>query len=133
MKYLKFFESERFEIYGAEESDIDEVFEDFKDDFTVDIRFCKKLHQFNVIDSTATNQDIKLGFKPYIQVRISSYSKLSPYELSKYINDDYFLDRQSEVVSKLDDYELELHRVYVEGNSIIFLIYTKNTKLYAKL
>lgn len=32
MKYLKFFEDERF-VYGAEKSDIDEVFEDFKDDF----------------------------------------------------------------------------------------------------
>jgi hypothetical protein len=80
-----------------------------------------------------TNQDIKLGFKPYIQVRLSSIDSTSPYKLSGYINSDEFLERQSEIVSKLDYFDLELHKVYVEVSSIIFLIYTKNSKLYAEL
>jgi len=132
MNHLKNFES-REEIWNVNRDDIKETFIDFVDDFQIIITFGKKLHQFNVLDTKVTNQDIKLGFKPYIQVRLASLNKTSPYRLSQYINSDYFLDRQKEIVSKLDYFDLELHKVYVEVSSIIFLIYTKNSKLYAEL
>jgi len=132
MNHLKNFES-REEIWNVNRDDIKETFIDFVDDFQIIITFGKKLHQFNVLDTKVTNQDIKLGFKPYIQVRLTSLDKTSPYGLSQYINSDDFLDRQSELVSRLDYYDLELVKVYVEVNSIIFLIYTKNSKLYAEL
>ena len=132
MKYLNYFES-REEVWNVNRDDIKETFSDFIDDFQIIITFGKKLHQFNVLDTKITNQDIKLGFKPYIQVRLSSIDSTSPYKLSGYINSDEFLERQSEIVSKLDYFDLELHKVYVEVSSIIFLIYTKNSKLYAKL
>ena len=132
MKYLNYFES-REEVWNVNRDDIKETFSDFIDDFQIIITFGKKLHQFNVVDTKITNQDIKLGFKPYIQVRLTSLDKTSPYGLSQYINSDDFLDRQSELVSRLDYYDLELVKVYVEVNSIIFLIYTKNSKLYAEL
>jgi hypothetical protein len=134
MRLKRFFESYKTEeVFGSTEDDIKEVFIDFIDDFQININFGKKLHQFNIVDTKVTNQDIKLGFKPYIQVRLSSIDSTSPYKLSGYINSDEFLERQSEIVSKLDYFDLELHKVYVEVSSIIFLIYTKNSKLYAKL
>ncbi len=132
MKYLKSFEN-RTDIWNVDKDDVKEVFSDFIDDFRVSVVFGKKLHQFNVVDTNVTDQDIKLGFKPYIQVRLVSEDRPSPYILSQYINSDEFLERQSEIVSKLDYFDLELVKVYVEVNSIIFLIYTKNSKLYAKL
>ncbi len=132
MKYLKSFEN-RTDIWNVEREDVMEVFSDFIDDFRVSVVFGKKLHQFNVLDTNVTDQDIKLGFKPYINVRLVLEGKTSPYSLSQYINSDEFLERQAEIVSKLDYLDLELHKVYVEVSSIIFLIYTKNSKLYAKL
>jgi hypothetical protein len=132
MNYLKYFEG-REEVWNVNRDDIKETFSDFIDDFQIIVTFGKKLHQFNVLDTKVTNQDIKLGFKPYIQVRLTSLDKTSPYQLSQYINSDDFLERQSEIVSRLDYYDLELVKVYVEVNSIIFLIYTKNSKLYAEL
>jgi hypothetical protein len=132
MNYLNYFES-REEVWNVNRDDIKETFSDFIDDFQIIITFGKKLHQFNILDTKVTNQDIKLGFKPYIQVRLTSLDKTSPYRLSQYINSDDFLDRQSELVSRLDYYDLELVKVHVEVNSIIFLIYTKNSKLYAEL
>ena len=132
MKYLKYFEN-RKDFWNADREDVKEVFSDFIDDFRISVVFGKKLHQFNVVDTNITDQDIKLGFKPYIQVRLVSEDKSSPYSLGQYINSDEFLERQSEIVSKLDYLYLELVKVYVEVNSIIFLIYTKNSKLYAKL
>ena len=132
MNYLKYFEG-REEVWNVNRDDIKETFSDFIDDFQIIVTFGKKLHQFNVLDTKVTNQDIKLGFKPYINVRLTSLDKTSPYQLSQYINSDDFLERQSEIVSRLDYYDLELVKVYVEVNSIIFLIYTKNSKLYAEL
>jgi hypothetical protein len=132
MKYLNYFES-REEVWNVNRDDIKETFSDFIDDFQIIITFGKKLHQFNVLDTKVTNQDIKLGFKPYIQVRLTSLDKTSPYRLSQYINSEDFLDRQSELVSRLDYYDLELVKVHVEVNSIIFLIYTKNSKLYKNI
>jgi hypothetical protein len=134
MRLKKYFESYNTEeVFGANEDDIKDVFNDFIDDFNIHIAFCKKLHQFNIVDTKVTNQDIKLGFKPYIQVRLISLDTTNPTKLNGYINSDEFIERQKEIVSKLDYFDLELHRVYVEVSSIIFLIYTKNSKLYAKL
>ena len=132
MNYLKYFEG-REEVWNVNRDDIKETFSDFIDDFQIIVTFGKKLHQFNILDTKVTNQDIKLGFKPYIQVRLTSLDKTSPYKLSQYINSDDFLERQSELVSRLDYYDIELSKVHVEVNSIIFLIYTKNSKLYAEL
>jgi hypothetical protein len=132
MRHLKFFEN-RKDIWNVDRDDVKEIFVDFIDDFQISVVFGKKLHQFSIVDTNITNQDIELGYVPYIRVRLSSLDKTSPYKLSQYINSDEFLDRQSEIVSKLDYYGLELVKVHVEVNSIIFLIYTKNSKLYAKL
>ena len=126
MKYLKYFENNPG-IFNIEIEDIQEIFSDFIDDFQVTVVFGKKLHQFNIVDTKITDQDIKLGFKYYSQVRLIPLVKKTPYELSGYINSDEFLERQSEVVSKLDYYDLELHKVFVEStpSSISFLIYSK--------
>jgi DNA-directed RNA polymerase len=97
MNHLKHFEN-REEVWNVNRDDIKETFIDLVDDFQIIITFGKKLHQFNVIDTKVTNQDIKLGFQPYIQVRLTSLDKKSPYQLSQYINSDYFLERQSEIV-----------------------------------
>ena len=126
MKYLKYFENNPG-IFNVEREDIQEIFSDFIDDFQVTVVFGKKLHQFNIVDTKITDQDIKLGFKYYSQVRLIPLVKKTPYELSGYINSDEFLERQSEVVSKLDYYDLELHKVFIESapSSILFLIYSK--------
>ena len=126
MKHLRHFESSE-ENWNVEREDILEIFSDFMDDFQVTCVFGKKLHQFNVIDVKITDQDIKLGFKYYSQVRLIPLDKKSPWQLSQYINSDEFIERQSEVVSKLDYYDLELHNVFVEStpSSILFLIYSK--------
>jgi hypothetical protein len=124
MKYLKYFES-REENWNIEKEDIEEIFNDFIDEFQVIVTFGKKLHQFNVVDVQITDQDIKLGYRPYVQVRLTPLDKKSPYQLGQYINSDDFLDRQSEIVSRLNYYDLELHKVYIDASSIIFLIYTK--------
>jgi hypothetical protein len=126
MKYLKYFENNPG-IFNIEIEDIQEIFSDFIDDFQVTVVFGKKLHQFNIVDTKITDQDIKLGFKYYSQVRLIPLVKKTPYELSGYINSDEFLERQSEVVSKLDYYDLELHKVFIEStpSSILFLIYSK--------
>jgi hypothetical protein len=133
MKYLNYFES-REDIWNVNRDDIKETFIDFIDDFQIIITFGKKLQQHSLTGYySAAGPDIKLEFKPYIQVKLTSLNKTSPYRLSQYINSDDFLDRQSELVSRLDYYDLELVKVHVELSSIIFLIYTKNSKLYAEL
>jgi len=126
MKYLRYFESSE-EIWNVERDDIIEIFSDFMDDFQVTCVFGKRLHQFNVVDVKITDQDIKLGFKYYSQVRLIPLDKKSPWQLSQYINSDEFIERQSEVISKLEYYDLELYKVFVEStpSSILFLIYSK--------
>jgi len=126
MKYLRYFES-REENWNVERDDIIEIFSDFIDEFNVTVVFGKRLHQFDVVDVKITDQDIKLGFKYYSKVRLIPLDKKSPWELSQYINSNVFLERQSEVVSKLDYYDLELTEVFVEStpSSILFLIYSK--------
>ena len=128
MKYLRYFESNE-QNWNVERDDIIEIFSDFNDDFDVTVVFGKRLHQFNVIDVKITDQDINLGFKYYSQVRLIPFDKKNPWELSQYINSDEFLERQSEVVSKLDYYDLELTKVFVSvestPSSILFLIYSK--------
>jgi len=126
MKYLRYFES-REENWNVERDDIIEIFSDFIDEFNVTVVFGKRLHQFDVVDVKITDQDIKLGFKYYSKVRLIPLDKKSPWELSQYINSNVFLERQSEVVSKLDYYDLELYKVFVEStpSSILFLIYSK--------
>jgi hypothetical protein len=124
MNHLKYFES-REQIWNVNKDDIKDIFIDLIDDFRIMVNFGKKLHQFNVIDTEITNQDIKLGFQPYIQVRLISLIKTSPYQLNQYINSDDFLDRKSEIVSRLNYHDLELIKVHVDVSSIIFLIYKK--------
>jgi hypothetical protein len=126
MKYLRYFES-REEDWNVERDDIIEIFSDFIDEFNVTVVFGKRLHQFDVVDVKITDQDIKLGFKYYSKVRLIPLDKKSPWELSQYINSNVFLERQSEVVSKLDYYDLELNKVFVQStpSSILFLIYSK--------
>ncbi len=126
MKHLRHFESSK-ENWNVEREDILEIFSDFMDDFQVTCVFGKKLHQFNVIDVKITDQDINLGFKYYSQVRLIPLDKKSPWQLSQYINSDEFIERQSEVISKLAYYDLELNKVFVEStpSSILFLIYSK--------
>jgi hypothetical protein len=124
MNHLKHFEN-REELWNVNRDDIKEIFSDFIDDFQVIVTFGKKLHQFNVPDTKITNQDIKLGFQPYIQVRLTSLGKTSPYQLSQYINSDEFLERQKEIISRLDYNDLIINKIYIEVSSIIFLIYTK--------
>lgn len=126
MKFLKYFESDSHN-WNVEREDILEIFSDFIDDFQVTCVFGKKLHQFDVVDVEITDQDIKLGFKYYSQVKLIPLDKKSPWELSQYINSDEFLERQSEIVSKLDYYDLELTRVFIEStpSSIKFLIYSR--------
>ncbi len=129
MKYLKHFENK--ELFNVDSEDIKEIFSDFLDEFKIWIRFGKKLHQFDA-PGPVTSDEIRLGYKPYIQVNLSGDQGISPYQMSVYMNSDEFLERQKEVVSKLEYLDLELAKVYVETNgipynntSIIFLIYKK--------
>jgi hypothetical protein len=124
MKFLKKFEN-RQDIWNIDREDIKEVFSDFIDDFEISVVFGKRLHQYQVTDVIITQDDLKSGFQPYVRVRLIPHLKSSPYELNGYINSDYFIERQSEIVTNLDYYDLVLVKVYVEVNSIIFLIYTK--------
>jgi hypothetical protein len=126
MKYLKYFENSEIG-WSVERDDIIETFNDFVDEFNVTVVFGKRLHQFDVVDVKIADQDIKLGFKYYAKVRLIPLDKKSPWQLSQYINSDYFIERQSEIVSKLDYHDLELTKVFVEStpSSILFLIYSK--------
>jgi len=131
MNHLKYFES-REQIWNVNKDDIKDIFIDLIDDFQIMVTFGKKLHQFNIIDNEITNQDtphdlrlIKLGFQPYIQVRLVNLIKTSPYRLNQYINSDDFLDRKSEIVARLNYHDLDLIKVHVDVSSIIFLIYKK--------
>ena len=133
MKYLKYFENSEIG-WSVERDDIIETFNDFVDEFNVTVVFGKRLHQFDVVDVKIADhiilpgvQDIKLGFKYYAKVRLIPLDKKSPWQLSNYINSDYFIERQSEIVSKLDYHDLELTKVFVEStpSSILFLIYSK--------
>lgn len=126
MKYLKYFENSEIG-WSVERDDIIETFNDFVDEFNVTVVFGKRLHQFDVVDVKIADQDIKLGFKYYAKVRLIPLDKKSPWQLSHYINSDYFIERQSEIVSKLDYHDLELTKVFVEStpSSILFLIYSK--------
>ena len=126
MKYLKYFENSEIG-WSVERDDIIETFNDFVDEFNVTVVFGKWLHQFDVVDVKIADQDINLGFKYYSQVRLIPLDKKSPWQLSQYINSDEFIERQSEVISKLDYYDLELYKVFVEStpSSILFLIYSK--------
>jgi hypothetical protein len=126
MIHLKYFESHS-ENWNVEREDILEIFSDFIDDFQVTVVFGKSLHQFDVFDTKITDQDIKLGFRYYSRVRLIPLIKKSPWELSQYIDSDEFLERRSEIVSKIDYYDLELNQVFIEStpSSILFLIYSK--------
>ena len=126
MRYLRYFENNQ-ENWNVERDDIIEIFTDFNDDFDITVVFGKRLHQFNVVDVKITDQDINLGFKYYSQVRLIPLDKKSPWQLSQYINSVEFIERQSEVISKLAYYDLELNKVFVEStpSSILFLIYSK--------
>jgi hypothetical protein len=138
MKYLKYFENK--DTFNVDEEDIKEIFGDFIDEFRIRVRFGKKLHQFDV-GGEITSDEIKLGFKPYIQVILSNERSLPPstdkssqyaiaIKMSSYMNSDEFLERQKEVISKLEYLDLELAKVYIETDMpfdprIIFLIYSK--------
>jgi len=134
MKYLKYFENK--DTFNVDEEDIKEIFGDFIDEFRILVRFGKKLHQFDV-SGEITSDEIKLGFKPYIQVILSNERSLPPstdnaiaIKMSSYMNSDEFLERQKEVISKLEYLDLELAKVYIETDMpfdprIIFLIYSK--------
>lgn len=126
MRYLKYFENSEIG-WSVERDDIIEIFNDFVDEFNTTVVFGKRLYQFDVVDVKVTDQDIKLGFKYYAKVRLIPLDKKSPWQLTHYINSDYFIERQSEIVSKLDYHDLELHKVFVESApcSILFLIYSK--------
>jgi hypothetical protein len=138
MKYLKYFENK--DTFNVDEEDIKEIFGDFIDEFRIRVRFGKKLHQFDV-GGEITSDEIKLGFKPYIQAILSNERSLPPsndkssqyaiaIKMSSYMNSDEFLERQKEVISKLEYLDLELAKVYIETDMpfdprIIFLIYSK--------
>jgi len=120
MIHLKQFEN-REEIWNVNREDIKEIFNDFIDEFELIITFGKKLQK----SSLSTGPDIVFGFKPYIQIRLISLDKTSPYRLSQYINSGEFSERKKEITSKLDYNDLFINEVYIEVSSIIFLIYTK--------
>lgn len=127
MKYLKLFEnSDTFESFGVNKDDVIECFDSFIDDFYITVNFCKKLHQFNVIDTKVTSQDIKLGFVPYIHVRMKSKDSTSGYYLHTYIHTDLFKNLKVELQSRLSMYNLILKDINIEANSLIFLIYIED-------
>lgn len=123
MKHLKQFESERMDVFGCESSDIKECFDSFLDDYTLQVIFGKKLHQFDVMDVNVTSKDVKLGFQPYIRVRMIPRQKLSPYELSSVLSSYDFNESKLETQSRLSDYDLLIKNVEIEVSSIVFLIY----------
>lgn len=123
MRYLKHFESERDEVFGCDKDDIKECFDSYLDDYTLQVIFGKKLHQFDVMDVNVTTKDVKLGFQPYIRVRMIPRQKLSPYELSSVLSSYDFDESKLETQSRLSDYDLVIKNVEIEVSSIVFLIY----------
>jgi len=127
MIHLKQFEN-REEIWNVNREDIKEIFNDFIDEFELIITFGKKLQKSSLSTGPVVfikPPDIVFGFKPYIQIRLISLDKTSPYRLGQYINSGEFSERKKEINSKLDYNDLFIDKVYIEVNSIIFLIYTK--------
>jgi hypothetical protein len=123
MRHLKKYESERQEVFGCDRDDVKECFDSYLDDFSINVVFGKKLHQFDVLDVNVTSGDISLGFQPYIRVRLTSRVKISPYDLFNYMNSDEFKESKLEVIGRLSEYDLEVKNVQIEVSSIIFLIY----------
>jgi hypothetical protein len=147
MRHLNHFENNLYqsgsEIFGADSEDIKECFDSFIDDFIIDVTFCKKLHRFNVVDTKVTNQDIKLGFIPYIQVRLRGrHGKITGYDLRTLMDDGFqsingeiykWSVLKTELMSRLSTYDLILKDVNIEVNSLIFLIYREDEKIYNKI
>jgi len=123
MKHLKKFESERLEIWGVDKEDVKMCFDSFLDDYTLQVIFGKKLHQFDVVDVNVETKDVKLGFQPYVRVRLIPRVKLSAYELSSILSSTEFTDSKLETASRLSDYDLVIKNIEIEVSSIVFLIY----------
>jgi hypothetical protein len=144
MKYLKNFENNLYksesEIFGADSEDIKECFDSFIDDFIINVTFSKILHRFNVVDSLKTNKDIKLGFIPYIQVRLTGKNrKFSAYNLRNLMDDGFqsingeiykWSVLKTELMSRLSTYDLIVKDINIEVNSLVFLIYREDEKIY---
>lgn len=123
MKHLKQFESERLDLWGVDKEDIKMCFDSFIDDYQLQVIFGKKLHQFDVVDVNVETKDVKLGFQPYVRVRLIPRQKLSPYELSSVLSSEEFNESKLETNSRLSDYDLVIKNVEIEVLSIVFLIY----------
>ena len=123
MKHLKQFESERLDLWGVDKEDIKMCFDSFIDDYQLQVIFGKKLHQFDVVDVNVETKDVKLGFQPYVRVRLIPRQKLSTYELSSVLSSEEFNESKLETQSRLSDYDLVIKNVEIEVLSIVFLIY----------
>ena len=123
MKHLKQFESERLDLWGVDREDIKMCFDSFIDDYQLQVIFGKKLHQFDVVDVNVETKDVKLGFQPYVRVRLIPRQKLSPYELSSLLSSEEFNESKLETNARLSDYDLVIKNVEIEVLSIVFLIY----------
>lgn len=120
MKHLnKIFEDQEFDF---DEEDIRDIFTDFEDEgYKVFVRFGKRLHQFQDINSKVTNQEIKLGFKLSIWVNlVSSYVDSNTFSKS-----EKYLDLMNNVQFRLNSYNLYIKEIDKSGNRINILIYTK--------
>ena len=123
MKHLKQFESERLDLWGVDKEDIKMCFDSFIDDYQLQVIFGKKLHQFDVVDVNVETKDVKLGFQPYVRVRLIPRQKLSTYELSSVLSSEEFNESKLETNARLSDYDLVIKNVEIEVLSIVFLIY----------
>lgn len=121
MKHLEIFENDNSE-FDVTEDDIIDIFNDFEDEgYKIVVRFGKRLHQFNEIDTDVTNQNIKMGFKLSIWVYLtSSYMDSTVFSRSeKYIN------LMEEIKYRLNTLNLYIKEVDKSKNQINILIYTK--------
>jgi len=110
MKYLKLFESIKFDDIDITDEDIKEIFIDFIDDFDI------KIHSKKVLQNKFIKDD-NVHLTPLSYIDVTLISKNSSY-LNKYI-DSEFLIRLKEIESKLNDYDLKvskIHGLYIDKN-----------------
>jgi len=103
MKYLKFFESIKFDDIDITDEDIKEIFVDFIDDFDI------KIHSKKILQSKSIKDD-NVSLNPLSYIDVTLISKTRSY-LNNYINSE-FLIQLKKVESKLNDYDLKVSKIH---------------------
>ena len=130
MKYLKYFENLDEYDFGITEEEVEDIFNDFRDDdFSIKVFFGKQLSRtFSALNVKTTNQEIELGYVPFIKVKLISnlYKFNNNGKIPDYVMSDEFKKIKKEIEFRLLSYNLTIQNISIAGNEIYFLIYNKN-------